>query len=27
LADGRVVTIYGNIDAQSAIKVANSIGK
>jgi len=26
LADGRVVTIYGNIDAQSAIKVANSIG-
>ena len=25
LADGRVVTIYGNIDAQSAIKVANSI--
>lgn len=27
LVDGRVVTIYGNIDAQSAIKVANSIGK
>ena len=27
LADGRVITIYGNIDAQSAIKVANSIGK
>ena len=27
LADGRVVTIYGNIDVQSAIKVANSIGK
>ena len=27
LTDGRVVTIYGNIDAQSAIKVANSIGK
>jgi asparagine N-glycosylation enzyme membrane subunit Stt3 len=27
LADGRVVTIYGNIDAQSAIKVANSIKK
>jgi asparagine N-glycosylation enzyme membrane subunit Stt3 len=27
LADGRVVTIYGNIDAQSAIKVANSISK
>ena len=26
LADGRVATIYGNIDAQSAIKVANSIG-
>jgi hypothetical protein len=27
LADGRVVTIYGNIDAQSAINVANSISK
>ena len=27
LPDGRVVTIYGNIDAQSAIKVANSISK
>ena len=27
LADGRVITIYGNIDAQSAINVANSISK
>jgi hypothetical protein len=25
LTDGRVVTIYGNIDTQSAIDVANSI--
>jgi len=25
LTDGRVVTIYGNIDTESAIDVANSI--
>jgi hypothetical protein len=25
LSDGRVVTLYGNIDANSAIEIANSI--